>query len=377
MTANTIRHKRNSTPSVVPSSGQLVAGELAINTYDGKVFLRREDNAVIDIVAAQTSGVYAPLDSPSFTGIPIGPNPSISNNSNQLATTNFVQSIFSSQNTLSRSIINVTTTNYSSFNIPGGYIVGRLDLFQNGVKLLENSDFTASDGVSVTLSKIVPSGSALEYLVNYSTSSYANFSGVTSPTGNFTSSLFVNSVPVSLSGHTHTSSNITNFNSSVSGLLPTGIQNYIPKFATSGPELSNSLLYDNGINIGIGTASPSVKLHVIGDVSISGNLIFNTFTESVVTNGNSGTSRTLSLDNGTCHTITLTSNCTFTMPSSVAGKSFTLFLNTGAGNYTATFTSVKWSNNTAPVITTTANKIDIISFISDGLFWYGSYSQNY
>ena len=220
MTANTIRHKRNSTPSVVPSSGQLVAGELAINTYDGKVFLRKENNAVIDIVAAQTSGVYAPLISPSFTGIPIGPNPSISNNSNQLATTNFVQSIFSSQNTLSRSTINVSTSNYSSFNIPGGYTVGRLDIFQNGVKLLENSDFTASDGTSVSLSKAAPSGSSLEYLVNYSTSSYANFSGVTAPTGNFTSSLFVNSVPVSLSGHTHNSNNITDFNTSVSGLLP-------------------------------------------------------------------------------------------------------------------------------------------------------------
>lgn len=221
MVANTIRHKRNSTPSAAPSVGQLVAGELAINTYDGKVYLKKDNNTIIDIVSSQTSGVYAPLNSPSFTGIPIGPNPTISNSSNQLATTSFVQSIFASaQNTISRSIINVATTGYSSFNIPGGYTVGRLDLFQNGVKLLENLDFIASDGVSVNLVKTVPSGSSLEYLINYSTSSYASFSGVISPTGNFTSSLFVNSIPVSISGHTHSSSNITNFSSSVSGLLP-------------------------------------------------------------------------------------------------------------------------------------------------------------
>lgn len=37
--------------------------------------------------------------------------------------------------------------------------------------------------------------------------------------GNFTSSLQVNGTGVSISGHTHTSSEITNFNSSVSGLL--------------------------------------------------------------------------------------------------------------------------------------------------------------
>jgi hypothetical protein len=38
--------------------------------------------------------------------------------------------------------------------------------------------------------------------------------------GNFTNSLQVNGINVSVSDHTHTSSNITDFNSSVSGLLP-------------------------------------------------------------------------------------------------------------------------------------------------------------
>jgi hypothetical protein len=38
--------------------------------------------------------------------------------------------------------------------------------------------------------------------------------------GNFTQGLFVNNTGVSLSGHTHNSSDITDFNSSVSGLLP-------------------------------------------------------------------------------------------------------------------------------------------------------------
>lgn len=187
-TSNIIRLKRNSIPNRVPSSGQLVSGELAINTYDGKVYLRKEDNAVIDIVAAQTSGIYAPLISPVFTGIPLGPNVDISNDSNQLATTHFVHSLFSAQDTTtSRSIINVSTTGYSNFSISGGYTLGRVDLFQNGVKLLENSDFTANDGVSVNLTKPVPSGSSLEYLVNYSTSSYAYFSGVSAPNANFSS----------------------------------------------------------------------------------------------------------------------------------------------------------------------------------------------
>lgn len=43
---------------------------------------------------------------------------------------------------------------------------------------------------------------------------------ITANSGNFTNSLQVNGTGVSISGHTHTSSNITDFNSSVSGLLP-------------------------------------------------------------------------------------------------------------------------------------------------------------
>lgn len=37
--ANTIKLKRSSTASDVPTTGELVAGELALNTYDGKAFM--------------------------------------------------------------------------------------------------------------------------------------------------------------------------------------------------------------------------------------------------------------------------------------------------------------------------------------------------
>lgn len=99
------------------------------------------------------------------------------------------------------------------------------------------------------------------------------------------------------------------------------------------------------------------------------------YTESVVAIGNSGTSQTLSLTNGTVQTVTLTGNCTFTMPTATAGKSFILIINTGAGSFTGTFTSVKWPNNAAPTITTTASRWDILTFISDGTNWYGTFAQ--
>lgn len=44
--SSTILHKRNSNPGVVPSTSSLSAGEIAINTADGKLFTKTTDNAV-------------------------------------------------------------------------------------------------------------------------------------------------------------------------------------------------------------------------------------------------------------------------------------------------------------------------------------------
>ena len=45
----------------------------------------------------------------------------------------------------------------------------------------------------------------------------------------------------------------------------TGTTNFLPKF-TGGSTLGNSLIFDNGTNVGIGTTSPISKLHVNGDM---------------------------------------------------------------------------------------------------------------
>jgi hypothetical protein len=101
------------------------------------------------------------------------------------------------------------------------------------------------------------------------------------------------------------------------------------------------------------------------------------YTESLVAIGNSGTAKTISLTSGTVQTVTMTGNCTFTMPTATASKSFVLIVNTGAGSFTATFTGVKFPNNVTPVLTTTAARYDIFTFIADGTSWFGSYSQAY
>ena len=101
------------------------------------------------------------------------------------------------------------------------------------------------------------------------------------------------------------------------------------------------------------------------------------YTETRFT-ANSSTAITLNLANGTMQDITLTGSPTITMPTAAAGKSFLLMLRTGAGSYTVTWSTVKWAGGTAPTLTSTASRMDIFSFFSDGTNWYGvTVGQNY
>jgi hypothetical protein len=105
---------------------------------------------------------------------------------------------------------------------------------------------------------------------------------------------------------------------------------------------------------------------------------FNAYTEGITTGYvNTGSAFTLNIANSTIITANLSATCTFTMPSNTAGKSFILFLKTGAGTNTATFTGVKFVGNTAPTITAVANRLDILTFAADGANWYGNYAQGY
>jgi hypothetical protein len=141
-----------------------------------------------------------------------------------------------------------------------------------------------------------------------------------------------------------------------------------------GERSSTSTLTNKTISSGIVTSSE------INGGTVNSSEIKN-YTESVVSIGTVSSSHTLSLTNGTFQTAALTAStaCTFTMPSAVAGKSFILLLRqpVSTGNGSATFSSVKWGTAGAPTITTTAGRLDILSFVSDGTNWYGSISQGY
>jgi hypothetical protein len=128
-------------------------------------------------------------------------------------------------------------------------------------------------------------------------------SGLLSATsGNF-SLLTVNSTGVSLSGHTHTASNITDFNSSVSGLLPT--------IANSG---DNRLLTSTGTTIGINAESNATFDGTT--LTVNGTAKFNQIYPTVSGLGN--VTGTVNTDASVAQifNMTLTGNITLANPSS-------------------------------------------------------------
>lgn len=57
---NPIVPKKSSTAGAVPTSGQLLTGEIAANTADGKLFIKKADGTVVQVSgAASDPAIYA------------------------------------------------------------------------------------------------------------------------------------------------------------------------------------------------------------------------------------------------------------------------------------------------------------------------------
>lgn len=142
----------------------------------------------------------------------------------------------------------------------------------------------------------------------------------------------------------------------------------------------------NGLSVtGSGTFSSTVLTNGLltanAGLTVNGQSTFSSYRETTVALGTVGATATINITSGSIVTATLTNatTTTFTMPSASAGASFLLYLKQPAstGSGAASFTGVRWSSAGAPTITTGASKMDLLSFISDGTYWYGSYIQGF
>lgn len=101
--------------------------------------------------------------------------------------------------------------------------------------------------------------------------------------------------------------------------------------------------------------------------------------DSLYSNGNSGTSKTINWNNGQKQKITMTGNCTFTFTNPLGPCNLVLeVLQDVTGGRTIVWaTSVRWSGGAIPNLTNTANRTDLVSFFFDGTYYLGSIIKNF
>jgi hypothetical protein len=105
-----------------------------------------------------------------------------------------------------------------------------------------------------------------------------------------------------------------------------------------------------------------------------GGLVITSHVQETPTVANTGTAYTVDLANGTLFDLTMTGTpVVWAFPTATAGRQFTLMLKQDAtGTRLSTWpAAVRWAGGTAPTLTTTAAKTDVISFLADGTYWLG------
>lgn len=155
--AQTIKLKRSSVSGNVPTTAQLDLGELAINTYDGKIFIKK-DNGTASVVEVGTNSL---LDLTDVVGDGSSGQVLTTNGSGSFSFTTVSGGGGGEAAAYSRTVVSASA---GQTVFPVTYSIGFVDVYLNGVKLILSTDFTATNGSSVTLAAGAASGDTVEII---------------------------------------------------------------------------------------------------------------------------------------------------------------------------------------------------------------------
>lgn len=152
--AQTLRLKRSSVPGRVPTTATLQTGEIAINTADGLVYIRKDDDSIIPLLGANTTVtgsvvLLGSIEATSFTGSFNGPingtlSKSVSNGDGIVSflfdgSDNVTVSLDTGSNHFRNAVIDLIDTNAPS-------IIAQDTTGAGGIDLSYNSDTGALSG---------------------------------------------------------------------------------------------------------------------------------------------------------------------------------------------------------------------------------------
>ena len=221
--AQTIKLKRSSTGGAVPSTSSLSLGEVAINTSDGKMYIKKNDgsgDAIVEIGAGNGEAVWNSYD---YTAT-------------------------SSQTSFSGSDNNSETLSY---------VPNFLQVFLNGILLDPAVDYAATTGNSIVLT------------VGASTSDLIQIETFTQIIG--TGDILVDTFPVSSTQTAFTLSQDPINKSNISVYVE-GVYQESSTYSLSGTTLTLSESPANGTTVEVVIGTRNVTLDGIVDLTISGTL---------------------------------------------------------------------------------------------------------
>ena len=148
--------------------------------------------------------------------------------------------------------------------------------------------------------------------------------------------------------------------------IAVGSNNWSNTVGASGNSWSNTVGFSANTYSGV-TYAPKISPTFTGTVTLNANIANQTLTD--------GSTISWDVSLGSVATVTLGGNRTMAAPTNLKIGTYILHVvQDGSGNRTITWNSVfKWPAGVAPVLTTTANRRDLFSFVSDGTNLYGSY----
>ncbi len=220
-----IRIRRSAVAGAVPSVSDLNLGELALNTYDGKLYAKKSVSGTDSIVELSGGGT-----------------------AQNTIWTEFIYSISTSTSTISGSDDNGNTL---------AYLTGALQVFVNGVLQDPNTDYSATSGTTITLTNAVSSGdhvqvAAFSKLFAAGDMAHNNFSGNGSTTA-FT-----------LGANPGDENNTLVFID--------GVYQNKDTYSVSGTTLTFSTAPANGTSIDVSIGTRNVSLGNVADLTLGGNL---------------------------------------------------------------------------------------------------------